>query len=281
MYIATSIFAGRNMWCMRSILLAGICVIARCLTGCAGPDRGWIAEARGRTQARFDALDADHAPRGASSLLEPVQAPLFPLLFLELGEVGGTTELLWPLFETGRGPELPWGQPRWFRFRPFFYRDSFRGYSRTVLFPFYFHIREELEAGNRSIDHLWPLYGIHREWIDLAPAVTHHCAWPLFFVRTGIGKWKVHLFPAFDASSGYIDRGWWLLPFLKVGSFGRSEHFYLLDPLFAYERDSIAESEASETPEKVRTSFRILGGLLGWENDRGKKAVRILWWIRV
>ncbi len=264
------------MWRTRLTLLAALCG-----AGCVGPDRGWIAEARGRTQARFDALDAEGEPANGELPASTSRTPLFPLLFTESGDPGTAVEVLWPIFEVGRGRELPSGRPSWLRLRPLFASDSFRGYSRTVLFPFYVRIREEREAGDCSIDHLWPLYGIHREWIDLAPAITHHFAWPLFFVRHGVGRWKVHLFPVLDASSGYLDRGMWLLPILKAGSYGRSKHFYLLDPILGYERDSIAEKEAEETPEKFRSSVRILGGFLGWENDRGKKALRILWWIRI
>jgi len=250
-------------------------ILAFCITACAGPDRGWIAEARGRTQSRLDAQEAGKQPPGGIPDL-----PLFPFLYVESGDGWLALEKLWPLVEVGHGPVLPWGRPRWIRVRPFLWVDEFRGLSRTVVFPFYFRVLEELEAGDRSILHLWPFYGIHRETIDLAPAVTHHVAWPFFLVRHGPERWKVRLFPAFDGSHGYLDRGWWLLPVLKWGGHGQNEFFYLLDPLFAYERDSIAESAGDETPAKRRWSVRLLGGLAGWEDDRGRSRFQLLWWIK-
>mgnify|MGYP001608231022 CR=1 FL=1 len=243
-----------------------------CSTGCAGPERGFVAEFRGRTQALYDLAEARTA--GGE---QPFCVPLFPLLYAERGWRGSYCELFWPLFETGRSPWLEPEPSRHFRIRPLLYVDSFRRYSRVAVFPVYFHIREKLEAGNRSIDHLWPLYGLHREWIDLAPATTHHFFYPLIFFRNGWSRWKIHLFPILDVSSGYYDHGWWLLPVLKSGGHGQSRFFYLLDPLFAYERDSIAETEEDETREKVRWSWKIFGGLVGWENDRGKRSVRLFW----
>lgn len=253
-------------------------MVACCITGCSGPERGWFAEARGRTQARHDALDAD-APLPSDQDL--ARLPLFPLFYAEASSDGHVLEQLWPLFESGRGPRLPWGRPRWFRLRPVLWVEQFHGQSRLVVFPFFYHLRQELEAGDRAIDHFWPLYGLHRETIDLAPAVTHHFLWPLGLIRHGPERWKVRLLPLLDGSHGYIDRGWWLLPVLKWGGHGQSEFFYLLDPLFSYERDSIAPGAAEETPTQRRLRIRLLGGLLGWEDDRGRRRLQILWWLKL
>lgn len=254
----------------------GLAWIAVSITGCAGPERGWFAEGRGRTQARHDALEEDRPETPPDS-----SAACFPLFLAESGPGGTAREVLWPLVEWGRGAELESGTASWLRVRPFVYWDSFARRSRFVIFPFYFRSREELEVGTRSVDHLWPIHGVHREWIDGSPAVTHHVLFPLFSARQGTGQWKVRVFPLFDASKGYLDRGWWLLPLIKSGARERSSFFYLLDPLLAYERDSIALRGEEEPVEKRRIRISLLGGLLGWEDDRGKTALRVLWWIRI
>jgi len=83
-------------------------------------------------------------------------------------------------------------------------------------------------------------------------------------------------------SSGFLDRGWWLIPVLKVmagrgGWSGGNRLIAVLDPLFRYERFSIAEPGAPEGAGEARTEVEVLGGLLGWERSDGRTAVRILW----
>jgi hypothetical protein len=216
-------------------------------------------------------------------------------------------ELLWPLFEAGQGRLLdaagavvesrgtidaagtatgralaaPPAVSRYFRLRPFLAADDFRRSSRRILFPFYFRIREELESGTREIDHFWPFYGVHREPIDLAPATTHHVLYPLFYWRTGPERWKLSLLPVLAVSRGYVDRGLWLIPVVKSGAHGRSRFFYLLDPLLVYESLSSARGPEDDIPEKRRTRFLFLGGLIGWETDRGAACLRLLWWLRI
>ncbi|MBI4601475.1 MAG: hypothetical protein HY721_05865 [Planctomycetes bacterium] len=252
-----------------------VVILLTWFTGCAGPARGFFAEHRGRTRLLEERADAHPAAAGS----ERSRVPLFPLLFVESGEGATAVEVLWPFFEAGSGGGEP--PSSWFRLRPLLAFDSFRDGSRAIVFPVWFHLRERREAGDRSIDHLWPIYGLHREWIDLAPATTHHIAWPLFLARIGPGKHKVQLLPLFSVSSGYLDRGWWLFPPIKAGSHGRSAFFYLLDPLFAYERDSIAGPEEEERPEHFRVRWSLLGGLLAWEVDRGQGSVRLLWAMRL
>ena len=260
--------------------------IALCSTGCAGPERGWIAELRGRTETR---REREEAPGSASPSAQAdiaggrVDVPLFPLLYVERSPEASATEVLWPLYESGSSSTAPGVASSFFRLRPLIYVDSFERSSRVVIFPVYFHLREQHESGDLAVDHFWPLYGFHREWIDLAPATTHHFAWPLIYFRFGPARWKVSIFPLVAASEGYLDRGWWIAPVIRWGSQGQSAFFYLLDPLIAYERDSIAESveDFAASPQKTRTSFNLLGGLLGWENDRGYSSLRLLWWLKI
>ena len=168
--------------------------------------------------------------------------------------------------------------------RPFFFHDRFRGRERLVLFPFYFHLREGTGPGEhpRSIDHFWPFYGVHREIIDLVPTTTHHVLFPVFCFREGEGKWKVRLLPVASVSSGFLDRGWWIIPVFKAGTgnggwAGGSRFFYLLDPLIQYERFSIAGPGQDEGPLDWRMSIRLLGGLLGYERAKGRSWIRIFW----
>jgi hypothetical protein len=282
-------------------------LLALAAAGCAGPDVGLIGELRGRTHVLRDVEDttfeADLArrgividppaagarPAGETGAASPPAADVasvaaFPLLFAERRGEGRFLELLWPIFETGRAPLAAAADTdppvsRFTRLRPFLWIDDFRGGSRTILFPFYFRIREELEAGDRAIDHYWPFYGVHHEWIDLAPAVTHHVLYPLIYFRHGPERWKISVFPLFFASRGYYDRGWWLLPLLKVGTQGPNRFVYVIEPLFAYEHLSIAPSAEEDTEQAGRTRWSILGGLLGWENERGERSLRLLWFI--
>jgi len=268
--------------------------------GCAGPDAGLIGERRGRTQVLRDVEDAQFedalAENGISLEGEaasggnpspppagdaPSRIAAFPLLYSERRDGERFLEVLWPLFETGRAPLPGGGLSRYSRIWPFLTVDEFRLQSRTVFFPFYYHLREELEAGNREIDHYWPFYGIHREWIDLAPATTYHFLHPLIYFRQGPERWKLWVFPLFFASRGYYDRGIWLLPFVKAGTQGPNRFFYLIEPLFSYERQSIAPSAEEDSPEKGRTRWSLLGGLIGWENERGEKSLRLLWFLRL
>ncbi len=205
---------------------------------------------------------------------------LFPFFLEENRPEREVLEILWPLFERGHS-----SQSRYFYLRPFFARERFRGKERRVLFPFWWYIRERREAGDRSIDHLWPIYGIHRERIDLVQVTTRHALFPLAYLRTGEGKWKVRLLPVVFISSGFLDRGVCLIPILKAGAgkggwAGGNRFFYILDPLFSYQRLSIAPSPEEESPEDVRTEIKFLGGLLGWRRY-GLETSLFLFWLRI
>jgi hypothetical protein len=221
---------------------------------------------------------AEALPGRAPAVEEASASPVieaFPLVHAERGD-RWSVEVLWPFFEMGGA-----GKHRYLRVRPFFLEEEIGGSSRSVVFPFYFRSRTRLESGDREIDHFWPIHGVHREWIDLAPATTHHVLYPIFSLRRGPDRWRLSVFPVFFASSGYLDRGVWLLPLVKSGAHGQSRFFYLLDPLFAYEKDSIARSPDEDSPELARTRWSLLGGLLAWEVDRGRAALRLLWFLRV
>ena len=97
----------------------------------------------------------------------------------------------------------------------------------------------------------------------------------------GPDRWRACVFPILSASKDYLDRGIWLLPIVKWGSQGQSRFFYIVDPLFAYEKDSIARSAEEDTPELARTRWSLLGGLLAWEVEKGAGRMRILWVIRI
>jgi hypothetical protein len=264
-------------------ILTAVLALAAAAAGCEGPRRGLIGGFRGRSQV-LDELETDAAEaealsgRAAAAVgsgAEP-RIEAFPLLHVEDGPDRWSTEVLWPLFEAGRA-----GEQRYFRLRPFFADDAIGSGSRAIVFPFYFRIRRKLEAGDREIDHFWPFYGVHREWIDLAPSTTHHVLYPIFSLRRGPDRWRACVFPILSASKGYLDRGIWLLPLVKAGSRGQSRFFYLVDPLFAYEKDSIARSPEEDTPELTRTRWSLLGGLLAWEVERGRASLRLLWLLRV
>jgi hypothetical protein len=264
-------------------VLTAVLALASLAVGCEGPRRGLIGGFRGRSQVQ-DELDAaaaeaealsGHRDATVESGAEPgIEA--FPLLHVEDGPDRWSTEVLWPLFEAGRA-----GRHRYFRLRPFFADDAIGSGSRAIVFPFYFRIRQKLESGDREIDHFWPFYGVHREWIDLAPSTTHHVLYPIFSLRRGPDRWRACVFPILSASKGYLDRGIWLLPLVKAGSRGANRFFYIVDPLFAYEKDSIARSPEEDTPELARTRWSLLGGLLAWEVERGRASLRLLWLLRV
>jgi hypothetical protein len=271
--------------------------------GCAGPETGLIGELRGRTHvlrdvedARFEedlardgiAIDPGTGEGTMRSRTLPRASPeagpevaAFPFLYSEERDGARFLEVLWPLFETGRAPLPGGGVSNYSGFLTILSVEDLRGRSRAVLFPFYYRLREEREAGGRQIDHFWPFYGLHREWIDLAPATTHHILHPLIYFRHGPERWKLFVFPLFFASRGYYDRGIWLLPLVKAGSQGPNRFFYLIEPLFSYERLSIAPSAEEDAPEKGRTRWSILGGLIGWENERGEKSLRLFWLLRI
>ena len=78
-----------------------------------------------------------------------------------------------------------------------------------------------------------------------------------------------------------MDRGVWLLPIIKAGTQGQNSFFYLLEPLFAYEKLSIARTPEEDRPELGRSRWSLLGGLLAWENERGRASLRVLWFLRV
>jgi hypothetical protein len=243
------------------------------LAGCSGPLTGALGRLRGRTNLLREAEESPPPPLPPGKLEE---VRLFPLLFKERTERREVLELAWPLFEEGRSSESAY-----LALRPLFSSSRFRDREALVVFPFWWRIRERRETGERSVDHLWPLYGVHRRDIDLAPTVTRHFLCPIFSVRTGGGRWKARLFPLADLSSGFLDRGWWLLPLLKAGNgrggaAGGNRFFYLLDPLFAFERFSIALGRA-EGPEDTRTEVKLLGGLLGWERSGGRSRLRLFW----
>jgi hypothetical protein len=271
--------------------------------GCAGPETGLLGELRGRTHVLRDIEDArfeEDLARGAISLDPPAgggagdAAPgppavaepgsgiaAFPFLHSERQDGARFLEILWPLFETGRARLPGGGVSSYSGLLTILSVEELRGRSRAVLFPFFYRLREEREAGNKDIVHFWPFYGLHREWIDLAPATTHHVLHPLLYFRHGPERWKVFVFPLFFASRGYYDRGTWLLPLVKAGTQGPNRFFYLIEPLFSYERLSIAPSAEEDTSAKGRTRWSILGGLIGWENDRGEKSLRLLWFLRL
>jgi len=264
--------------------LAAVLVLSTLAAGCEGPRRGLIGGFRGRSQVLDEleaaAAEAEAVSGGAPAAMEKGSAApvveAFPLFHAEKGPDRWSTEVLWPLFEAGGTKEQ-----HYFRMRPFFFDDEIGNGSRAIVFPFYFRIRRKLEAGDREIDHFWPIYGIHREWIDLAPSTTHHVLYPIFSLRQGPDRWRLRVFPVLVASKGYLDRGIWLLPIVKAGSQGQSRFFYIADPLFAYEKDSIARSPEEDTPELARTRWSVLGGLLEWEVEKGRGSLKVLWVLRL
>ena len=256
-----------------AVLAAALVVLG----GCVGPRDGIFGHMRGRTEIIAEAEERPPPPLEAAATDGGVHA--FPLFFHEDLRERRTRAVIWPFFEAGRSSESDY-----LRVRPFYYHDRFRGAERLVVFPFYFRLREGTGPGEhpRSIDHFWPFYGVHRERIDLVPTTTRHVLFPIFYFREGEGKWKVRLWPAAWVSSGFLDRGWWIIPVLKTGVgkggwAGGNRYFYLLDPLIQLERFSIAEPGHEEGPLDSRLSFRLLGGLLGYERAEGKSWVRFFW----
>ncbi len=233
---------------------------------------------RGRTAILAEAEEGAPAPLDENTgRLAKNSVRLFPLYFGEEAPGNEVVEVLWPLYEAGRSSESSY-----FRIRPFFFRDRFRGEGRTAVLPFWWHSYEKRAIGERSFHLAWPFYGIERGPVDLAPAVTHHVLYPLAYLRAGEDRWKLKLLPACTVSWGFLDRGWWLLPVIKAGAGrggweGGNRWLYILDPLFAYERYSIAGGRREETAGDVRTEVKVLGGLVGWESSAGRGTVRIFW----
>ncbi len=245
---------------------------------CSGPERGFWAGLRGRTALLAEAEEGTPPPLGeAAGRVERASVRLFPLFFSEGEPSREVVEVLWPVYEAGRSSESSY-----FRIRPFFFHDRFRGEGRTAFFPFWWRSYEHRAIGERSFHLAWPFYGIERGPVDLAPAATHHVLYPLAYLRTSEDRWKVKLLPACTVSWGFLDRGWWLLPVIKAGAGrggweGGNRWLYVLDPLFAYERYSIAAGRRKETAGDVRTEIKVLGGLVGWESSGGRGAVRVFW----
>ncbi len=244
-------------------------VVVDLLSGCQGPRAGLIGELRPANRLReVEAVACDPA-----NLKDRLQVAAFPFFYRESGAKYRSTEFLWPLLQWGSGERSDY-----FRLWPLLKKESFPGEERCVFFPFYWRGREVRESGEVAYRHLWPLLGVEERPIDLAPAVTYHAAWPLFFFRRGEGQWRIHLFPAMDLSRGCLDRGWWLLPALKIGGDRRGNGwFLLLDPLLSWQRWSIAREGEALTDDNSRWAFTVLGGLLGWERGGGLYSARFLW----
>jgi len=271
----------RNFWdAALGLRLSHLCLAAALgAAGCAGPERGKLAEMRGRTALIAEAEEARYPPPPGGGE-GGVRA--FPLLFTERAAHGETLEVLWPVFEWARSAQSPpHAQSSYLRLRPFFRRDRAPDRDALVLFPFYCRSLERREEGELTSEHFWPVFGVERRSVDLAPATTYHTLWPIVSLRLGGGRWRFWLRPALDLSSGFLDRGWWLFPVIKAGTGrggweGGNRFFYLLDPLFAYVRSSIAGGR-SEGPEDARTEVKVLGGLLGYESSGGRWNLRMFW----
>jgi hypothetical protein len=250
--------------------------------GCVGPREGFIGLRRGRTElmAREEERSPGRPPDGGG-------LHAFPLVFRERAPEREVLEVLWPLFErgssTGGGEASPAiVRSRFLRLRPFLFSEEFPDRERSIIFPFWWRIRDRREPAGKSADHLWPLYGVHREEIDLIPVTTRHILFPVAAWRSGPGAWKAKLFPLAWVSSGFLDRGIWLLPAIKAGAgrggwSGGNRFFYLLDPLFQYERFSISEPGRPEEHGETRTEVKLLGGFLGWEVSDGDFHIRLFW----
>src|SRR6185503_9681254 len=153
--------------------------------GCAGPERGNLAEMRGRTALIAEAEEEGPAPLPGAGT-GSVRA--FPLYFTERAAYGETLEVLWPIFERARS-----SRSSYLRVRPFYRMDRAPDGEALVVFPFYRHTREVREDGERTAEHFWPVFGVEKRNIELAPAVTYHTLWPIVSLRLGGGRWRFWL----------------------------------------------------------------------------------------
>src|SRR5262245_33711780 len=102
--------------------------------GCVGPERGRLAEWRGRTALMAEAEETEPPPLGGAPS-GGVRA--FPVFFSEHTGSREVLEVLWPVFESARS-----SRSSYLRVRPFFWRDRAPDREGLFVFPFYWHSLE-------------------------------------------------------------------------------------------------------------------------------------------